>query len=300
MGLMYGTGPFAPKPAGQFNFETPPAGSVLYLEPTPKRIRVTVAGETIADSRGAMLLHESGHQPIYYFPPRDVRADVLERSERHTYCPKKGEASYHTIRVGEHVVDAGAWYYPDPLPHAPPILQDLVAFYWGRVDGWFEEDEQVFGHPRDPYHRVDVRRSDRHVRISLHGQLLAESRRASALFESNLPTRWYLRREDVLAELAPSETTSYCPYKGRAGYHSVVLDGGETAGDLIWTYADPLPDAASIKDLLCFLNEQVEIELDGELQEQPESPWSQGRRPAAAGEHGFPEHAARPDARHLG
>jgi uncharacterized protein (DUF427 family) len=275
MGLMTGSGPFGRAPAGTFNFEVPVPVRALYLEPTPKRIRVVVGEETVADSRRAMLLHESGHQPIYYFPPSDVRADRLEPSHRHTRCPLKGEASYYTIRAGERVVDAGAWYYPDPLPQAPPI-QDLIAFYWDRMDGWFEEDEEIFGHPRDPYHRVDVRRSDRHVRISLHGELLAESTRASALFESNLPTRWYLPREHVLASLQPSDTRSYCPYKGQASYHSVVLDDGETAEDLIWTYADPLPDAAPIKDLLCFFNERADVELDGELQERPESPWSHG------------------------
>src|SRR5579859_1293274 len=167
---MYGNGPFGREPAGHFNFPVPEPGRALYLDPTPKRIRVIVAGETVADSTRAFLLHESGHQPIYYFPPSDVRADLLEPSPRHTHCPKKGDASYHTIRVGDHVVDAGAWYYPDPLPEAPPI-KDLIAFYWNRMDHWLEEDEEVFGHPRDPYHRVDVRRSSRHVRISVDGEL---------------------------------------------------------------------------------------------------------------------------------
>src|SRR5436305_15351668 len=112
MGLMTGSGPFGREPAGTFNFEPPSAGKALYLEPTPKRVRVVVGGETIADSRGAYLLHESGHQPIYYFPPEDVRADVLEPSDRHTRCPNTGEASYHTIRVGPNVGAAGAGYYP--------------------------------------------------------------------------------------------------------------------------------------------------------------------------------------------
>ena len=100
MGLMYGTGPLSPHPAGSFNFE-PPAGGALYLEPTPKRIRIQLGGETIADSRRAMLLHESGLQPVYYFPPDDVRRDVLEPSDRNTRCPKKGQASYFTLRVGD-------------------------------------------------------------------------------------------------------------------------------------------------------------------------------------------------------
>ncbi len=123
-----------------------------------------------------MLLHESGLQPVYYFPPEDVRADVLEPSDKHTHCPKKGDASYYTIRVGDRVVENGAWYYPDPLPDAPPLLKGLIAFYFDRMDRWLEEDEEIGVHPRDPYHRIDILRTDRHVRVSLDGELLAESR----------------------------------------------------------------------------------------------------------------------------
>ncbi len=272
MGLMYGTGPLGPHPAGAFNFEPPPPGWAIYLEPTPKRIRAEVGGETIADSRRAMVLHESGVQPVYYFPPDDVRRDVLEPSDRHTHCPKKGEASYFTLRVGERVVNDGAWYYPAPLEGAPPI-KDLIAFYWDRIDRWLEEAEEVLVHPRDPYHRIDVIRSERHVRVSLDGRLLAESRRPVALFESNLPPRWYLPREDVIAELDPSDTTTRCPYKGTAGYYSVA-----GAKDLVWYYEEPRPEAERIKGLLCFFNEKVDIELDGELQERPETPFSRGVR----------------------
>jgi uncharacterized protein (DUF427 family) len=275
MGLMTGSGPFGREPAGTFNFEPPPPGKALYLEPTPKRIRVEVGGETIADSRRAMLLHESGHQPIYYFPPEDVRSDVLEPSERHTHCPKKGEASYYTIRAGDNVVEAGAWYYPDPLPGAPPI-KDLVAFYFRRMDRWLEEDEEIAVHPRDPYHRIDVRRTGRRVRVSLDGEVLAESTAAMALFESNLPPRWYLPREDVTAELEPSDTVTGCPYKGEAGYYSVRLQGAAVEKDLVWFYDDPFDEVRKIDGLLCFFNERVDLELDGELQERPASPWSHG------------------------
>jgi len=284
MGLMYGNGPLGPAPAGRFNFDPPPPGRALYLEPTPKRVRVEVAGETIADSRRAMLLHESGHQPVYYFPPEDVRAELLQPSDRHSHCPKKGEASYYTIRVGDRVLDAGAWYYPDPIEGAPPI-NDLIAFYWKRMDRWFEEDEEVFVHPRDPYHRIDVVRTRRRVRISLDGELLAESERAVALFESNLPARWYLPREDVLAELEPSDTVTRCPYKGVASYHSAKLGGADGRGrldkDLIWCYREPLPEADRIAGLLCFFNERVDIELDGELQARPETPFSHDARQRA-------------------
>jgi uncharacterized protein (DUF427 family) len=278
MGMMTGNGPLSARPAGRFNFDAPPPGQALYVEPCPKRVRVVFGGETVADSRAVVLVHESGHQPVYYFPPDDVRADLLVPSDRHSHCPKKGDAGYHTIAVGDLVGESVAWYYPEPLSGAEE-LRGLIAFYWERMDAWFEEDEQVVGHPADPYHRIDVRRSGAHIRISLNGELLAESSRAMALFESNLPTRWYLPREDVQAQLEASVTTSLCPYKGTAGYQSVVLADGEVAKDLVWFYEDPLPEASRIRGLVCFYNERVDVELDGQAVERPESPWSHARAP---------------------
>ena len=286
---MTGTGPLSRKPTGRFNFEPPEPGRALYLEPTPKRVRVVLGGETVADSRRAMLLHESGHQPVYYFPPADVGSEFLHPSDRHTRCPKKGEASYHDIVVGDRVVDAGAWHYPTVIESAPPELAGLIAFYWNRMDHWFEEGEEVFVHPRDPYHRVDIVRSDRHVRVTLGGQLLAQSTRAVAVFESNLPPRWYLPQEDVVADLVESETVTRCPYKGTASYWSVRRPDGSLEKDLVWCYAEPIVDAARITGLLCLFNERVDLELDGELVERPDSPWSRGvhgeqpaNKPAAA------------------
>jgi uncharacterized protein (DUF427 family) len=220
-----------------------------------------------------MLLHESGHQPVYYFPAHDVGPRHLQPSERHTHCPKKGDAAYHSIVAGERVVENGAWYYPEPLPGAE-LIRGYIAFYWNRMDHWYEEDEEVFVHPRDPYHRVDILSSDRHVRISLNGELLAESTRPTALFESNLPTRWYIPREDIVAELEPTDLITACPYKGRASYHSVRLQTGEVVEDLVWCYADPIADASRIKGLNCFYDERVDVELDGELQERPQTTWS--------------------------
>jgi uncharacterized protein (DUF427 family) len=272
MGLMTGSGPLGRQPAGVFNFEPPEPGRALYLEPSPKRVRAELAGETIADSRNVLMLQEGGLQPTYYFPARDVRSDLLEPSDRVTHCPKKGDASYYTVRVGDRVEEAVAWYYPAPLAGAAG-LKDMIAFSWNRIDHWYEEAEEVVGHPRDPYHRVDVIQSDRVVRVSLGGVALAESSRPVALFESNLPTRWYLPREDVTAELTESGTVTRCPYKGTASYYSVSgIDGGD---DVVWYYEDPLPEVAKIKDLLCFFNERVDLELDGEAWERPDSPWSQ-------------------------
>jgi uncharacterized protein (DUF427 family) len=276
MGLMYGTGPFSRSATGEFNFEPPPAPLVIYLEPTPRRIRVIVGGETVADSRRAHLLHESGLQPMYYFPPQDVRLDLLQGTDHHTHGPKKGDASYYTIQVGDRVVENGAWYYPAVLPAAPTALRGLIAFYFNRMDRWLEEAEEIGVHPRDPYHRVDVIRSDRHVRVLLDGQVLADTRQALALFETGLPPRWYILPEDVTAELQASGTLTHCPYKGQASYHSVRLPDGRLEEDLVWCYERPIPEVGRIAGRLCFFNEKVDLELDSEVQERPESPW--GRR----------------------
>jgi uncharacterized protein (DUF427 family) len=275
MGLMSGTGPLSRRPSGVFNFDSPAPGSALYMETSPKRVRVMLGGETIADSRRTLLLQESGLMPVYYFPPEDARPDVLEPSARHTHCPKKGEASYYSIRVGDRVEEAAAWYYPDPLVRAAPI-RDMIAFYWNRMDHWFEEDEEVFVHPRDPYHRVDVIPTSRRIRISLDGELLAETDQAMALFESNLPTRWYVPHEDVTAKLEPTDTVTRCPYKGTAAYYAVRRQNGDTVKDLIWHYDEPLPAVERIAGRLCFFNERVDVEVDGELESRPETTWTHG------------------------
>ncbi len=284
MGLMTGTGPLSRDPAGTHNFDVPDPGRAVYIEPSDKWIRVIVGGETIADTRHALLVSESGHQPVYYVPPEDVRADVLEPSDRHTRCPKKGEASYYTIRAGDKVVEAGAWYYPEPIEGVEP-LKDMIAFYFDRMDHWYEEDEEIFVHPRDPYHRVDVIPTSRHIKISIDDEVLAESDHAMALFESNLPTRWYLPREDVSAELVPTDTVTRCPYKGTAAYYAVKRENGETVKDLIWYYDDPLRAVDRIAGRLCFFNERCDVEVDGELEGRPETTWKHGVKseaPAAA------------------
>jgi uncharacterized protein (DUF427 family) len=273
---MTGRGPLSRNPAGAFNF-TPPDGGALYFEPTDKRIRVMVDDVTIADSVRASIMSETNLQPVYYFPREDVDAAVLVGSDRKTRCAKKGEASYYSIQVGERLIENGAWFYPEPIDGAP-AFGDMIAFYWDRVDRWFEEDQEMFVHPRDPYHRLDVLPSSRHVRISLEGEVLADSRRAIALFESNLPTRWYLPREDVQAELVETDTVTRCGYKGTAGYYSVKLGSGEIHENLVWYYTEPFDEALLIADKLCFLNERVEVEVDGQVGERPATGWSRGIR----------------------
>ncbi|MDQ3973500.1 MAG: DUF427 domain-containing protein, partial [Actinomycetota bacterium] len=167
MSLTMGSGPFGSHPAGVFNFTVQRAGHVLYFEDWPRRVRTVFNGETVADSRRVKLLHETGLLPVYYLPEADVRMELLEPTDHATHCPFKGDAAYWTVRVGDRVAERAAWGYPEPLEDAPPLSGHL-AFYWDATDAWFEEEQQIFGHPPDPYHRIDVRDSSRYVRVLFH------------------------------------------------------------------------------------------------------------------------------------
>jgi len=171
-------------------FKNNPDYKVLF-EPSPRRVRVTFNGVTIADSINAQLLFETRHLPVYYFPRADVRMELLTPTAHQTFCPYKGKASYWTVRVGDRTSENAVWGYPDPYDEVAPI-RDFVAFYWDRVDHWYEEDEEIFVHPRDPYKRVDVVASSRPVKVILGGETIAETRRARFLFETRLPTRYYI------------------------------------------------------------------------------------------------------------
>jgi uncharacterized protein (DUF427 family) len=248
-------------------------GQGVRIEPTARRVRVEFAGTTVADSTRALLLLEPKHLPVYYFPVADVRTELLEPTDKSTNCHWKGDASYWTIRVGDRVSKNAVWGYQDPLPEAAAIAGH-VAFYWHRVDAWFEEDDEVFVHARDPYHRVDVLNSSRHVRVEVDGETVAESRRPRLLFETGLPTRFYLPKADVRMDLLErTDTTTRCPYKGEAIYWSARI-GGQRRKDVAWSYPFPIPEIPKIERLLAFFNERVDLYVDGELQPRPQTPWS--------------------------
>lgn len=249
-------------------------GARLVFEPSPRRVRTVLGGETVADSSHMMLLHEKGHLPVYYFPQADVAMALLQPSEHTTHCPYKGDAGYWTVRAGGAVAENAAWNYPQPIAGAEE-LAGYIALYWDRMDAWYEEDEEILVHARDPYKRVDVIQSSRHVRVVLAGEVVAESRRARFLFETGLPTRYYLPAEDVRADLLrPSETRTRCPYKGQAIYYSATIDD-RVVDDVVWSYPDPVPECPKIRDYLCFFNERVDaIVIDGEEVATPTTPWS--------------------------
>jgi uncharacterized protein (DUF427 family) len=275
MSLTEGTGPFGKEPAGRFDVRIEAQNGLLYFEPARPRIRALFAGETIVDSLRPMLLHETGRLPVYYFPEADVQFDLLEPSTRATTCPYKGEARYWSVRAGERAAPDAVWGYPEPIESAA-FLAGYAALVWEAFDEWYVEDEQALGHPRDPYSRIDVLKSTRHVRVLLDGEVVADSRRAKILFETGLPPRYYLPADDVRTDLlVPSATKTRCAYKGSASYWHVDV-GGRRHDDLVWTYAAPQHDAEPVRDLLCFFNERVDLELDGEVGERPRTQWSRG------------------------
>ena len=249
-----------------------PAGDGIVFEPTPRRVRVLLGGVTVADSRAVRLMLENRRLAVYYFPLKDVRLDLFVPTTYTSNHPGKGQATFFSVKVGERVAEKAAWRYLEP---ERADLKEYVAFYWDKMDAWFEEDDEVFVHPRDPYHRVDVLNSSRHVKIVVGGEVVAESTRPRLLFETGLPTRYYIPKIDVRLDLLkPSSTTTRCPYKGKAAYWSVTVNGKEFT-DIVWGYPAPIPECPKIENLLCFYDEKVDaVYVDGELQTRPVTPWS--------------------------
>ena len=241
----------------------------LRFEESPKWVRARLGPVDVADSKRVRLVWEPDRVvPVYAFPEEDVRMDLLRPSRRPDPEAHEGTASRFWALVRGDADDYVAWAYDDP------DLAGYVAVRWNAMDAWYEEDERVLGHPRDPFKRIDVRQSSRHVRVEVDGHTLADTRLARLLFETGHPTRYYLPPEDVRRDLLrPSPGTSFCAYKGQASYWSVSV-GERVYEDIAWTYRDPLPDNAQIRDLVCFFNEKAELYVDGELVARPETQWS--------------------------
>jgi len=250
----------------------------IEFEPSPRRVRVEFDGQIVADSTRVMLMLEEGYLPVYYFPEDDVRQELLTPSDRSTHCPFKGDARYWTVEgpSGRRAENA-VWAYDEPFDEMAAIAR-YRAFAWDAMDHWYEEDEEVFVHARDPYKRVDVIDSRRHVRVMLGGEVVADTRQARFLFETGLPTRYYVPRANVRTDLlTPTDSRTRCPYKGEAVYWSATVDG-KTWQDIVWSYPEPIAECPRIKDLMCFYDENVDAVLvDGVEQPRPRTKWSRDR-----------------------
>ncbi len=263
----------------------------LRYEPTGKRVRAELGGRTVVDSRRAVLVWEPRRVvPNWAVPEDDVHADLAAAAE---VAPAGDDVGHrmpgrtpvrlldpsfpfalHTVGGTsldlqvEGATSAGAAFRPDD-----PDLAGLVLLDFAAMDAWWEEDVPNIGHPRDPFHRIDVLPSRRPLRVEVDGGLLARTDHPTLLFETLLPTRHYVAREDVLAELEPSSRTSVCAYKGRASYWTARV-GDQVHRDIAWSYDEPFAEAAGIRGMLAFFDERVTTTLDSRSEDRPVTPWS--------------------------
>jgi uncharacterized protein (DUF427 family) len=242
----------------------------LRHEPVERRVRAMAGGDAVVDSSRAILVWEPRRVvPSYAVPAEDIAAELTPAEVANG---KAGGVLHPGIPFSVHTAagepvsiggrDGAGFRFADE------DLAGYVELDFRAFDEWYEEDERIAGHPRDPYHRVDVRQTSRPVRIEIDGDVVAETTRARLLFETQLPTRFYIPREDIRAELHPSERRSYCPYKGRASYWSVDA-GGRRRPDVAWSYEEPLPDMPQIAGLVAFWDERVDVFVDGERRPRP-------------------------------
>jgi len=251
MGLAWQQGPLAPGAIGRFLVPDPLPERLLYAEPLRRRMRVLFGGAWIADSEDVTLLHEPGRYPVAYFPAGDIADGVLEPSMHTTRHQDLGTTSWFTVRAGEHAKPRAAWQHTG-LPSYASELKGRIAFAWRAMDAFYEEDERIVGHAADPYHRIDIRQTSRHLTVRYQDQVIADTRRPLALYESGFAPRWYVPRADVdQAALTPAQGQTFCPYKGLASYYDIA--GARRAA---WSYEDAWTEVRRISGL-------VEVHLDG-------------------------------------
>lgn len=257
MSLTFGAGPLGPQAPDTANYRLDGPAHKLLAQPFPRRVRAEFAGRFVLDSTRGMLLHETALPPRLYVPEADLDPSVFVPSDTTTHCPFKGDATYRSLVVGERRVDDALWAYPDPLP-AAPWLAGYASLYWEAADAWYDEDEPVAG-LTDPYHRVDVRASSRHVRVLAGGELVAETDHPLVLAETGLPLRFYLSPDEVRVPMEPSETVTHCPYKGAARYWSLRLADGRVLTDAVWGYPEPLAESAAIAGRVSLLHDELRL-----------------------------------------
>ncbi len=267
--------PEAPEPGANGSAPQRRRGPVR-VERGAKRVRAYLGGVIVVDSITPLLVWEVPYYPTYYFPDSDVRADLVADGGN-LHSPSRGDAKTLSVLAGgSRAVGAAARYVDSPIHE----LRGTVRFQWEAMDAWFEEDEEVYTHPRDPYTRVDILASSRRVRVLLDDLVLADSTSPRLLFETGLPTRYYLPRTHVRMDLLEgSPTVTHCPYKGRAETWSVRA-GEALHEDLAWSYPAPLPESQKVAGLIAFYDEKLDVEVDGTLQERPETKF--GHSPQAA------------------
>lgn len=240
---------------------------------TPRWVRAKIGDTYIANSKRVMLVRELPILPVFAFPRDDVRIDVLKPGSEARESQLLGPISTYDIEINGKRLENAAWSWPSP-PDEYGDLAHHVALRWDAMDHWYEEAEEIFRHPRDPFHRVDAVGSERHVKVTHNGHVIAESHRPRLLFETGHPVRYYLPTEDIRMDLLEAtDSKSTCPYKGNASYWR--MNGDPSSRDIAWSYLDPIRECPSIRGLIAFYNERVDsIEVDGEPVTKPRTSWS--------------------------
>ena len=257
MGLSWQQGPLSGVSVGRFLTPEPLPERLLFVEPLRRRLRVKLAGEWIADSEDVLLLHEPGRYPVAFFPFADVRPRVLVSENRTTQHRDFGDTEWFTATVGDRRAMRSAWQYT-ALPDYASELRGRVAFAWRAMDAFYEEDDRIVGHASDPYHRIDIRQSSRHLVVKDGVRLIADTRRPVVLYESGFAPRWYVPRQDIDENvLIPTEGQTFCPYKGLASYYDIG-DHKKAA----WSYLQAWPEVARVSNLVSFEPDKIEVFLD--------------------------------------
>jgi uncharacterized protein (DUF427 family) len=265
MGLSWQQGPLAPGAVGRFLTPAPLPERLLYAEPLRRRMRVRFGDSWIADSEEVVLLHEPGRYPVAYFPLGDIADGALEDGRHVTSDRDLGATSWYTVRAGEHSKARAAWRHTE-LPTWATELQGRVAFAWRAMDAFYEEDQRIVGHAADPYHRIDIRPTSRHLVVSDGERVVADTTRPLALYESGFAPRWYVPRADVdESALTGVDGQTFCPYKGLCSYYDIGA-----ARRAAWSYLDAWPEVGPVAGLISFEPDKVEVTRDGRrLQLEP-------------------------------
>ena len=258
MGLSWQQGPLGGATLGHFLSAEPVPKRLLFVEPLRRRLRVKLASTWIAQSDEVLLLHEPARYPVAYFPLAAVQPGILVRESRTTQHPDLGETSWFTVAVGDRHAIRAAWQHT-ALPDHASLLKERIAFAWRAMDAFYEEDERIVGHAADPYHRIDIRQTSRHLVVNDGPRTVADTHRPLELYESGFAPRWYVPRQHVDAvALVPAEGQTFCPYKGLASYYDVG-DHRRAA----WSYPQAWAEVARISNAVSFEPDEVEVYLDG-------------------------------------